>query len=169
MGTPYCVDFCLAIFHFLFPLLARYIGLAAGPMKPEKEPAVVRTHPRVWERIRKKWLESPKPGVAGQWNARKAQLAVKEYKKYCSEKFSDTGYSSPKSPTHSKTNSLAKWTKEKWDYVGKPGGRYLPEKVRESMSKGEKAREDRRKKGKLGVHVPYSKSVTEKMRTLKIV
>jgi len=128
-----------------------------------------RTHPRVWNRIRKEWLEGGKAGAPGTWNARKAQLAAKQYKKHCEEKFGDSGYKSPKGRNHHKTNSLALWTDQDWGYVSTPGGRYLPKKVRDALTPAERKKEDKLKRGKLGQHVPYTDSVTQKMRRMKIV
>lgn len=36
-----------------------------------------RTDPALWEQIKKKVMKGSKDGKAGQWSARKAQLAVK--------------------------------------------------------------------------------------------
>jgi len=40
-----------------------------------------RTHPELWEKIKTKITKGHEGGEAGQWSARKAQLAVQEYKK----------------------------------------------------------------------------------------
>jgi hypothetical protein len=71
--------------------------------------------------------------------------------------------------------SLKKWTSQKWDYLSKGDkkkpkskrGRYLPKSVRESLSKSQKAYENRKKrtatkKGKQ--RASYSKNVRKKMR-----
>ena len=71
--------------------------------------------------------------------------------------------------------SLKKWTSQKWDYVSsrdkkKPKskrGRYLPKSVRDSLTPGQKAYENRKKRkatrsGKQ--RASYSKSVRSKMR-----
>ena len=71
--------------------------------------------------------------------------------------------------------SLKKWTSQKWDYVSKGDkkkpkskrGRYLPKSVRDSLSKSQKAYENRKKraatrKGKQ--RASYSRSVRKKMR-----
>ena len=72
------------------------------------------------------------------------QLAVKYYK--------DMGgtYSGKKSSK----NKLSKWSKQKWDYVSKGDkkkpkkkrGRYLPETVRKSLTKSQKAATNRKKR-----------------------
>ena len=71
--------------------------------------------------------------------------------------------------------SLKKWTAQKWDYISKgdkkkpksKSGRYLPKSVRESLTKSQKAYENRKKraaskKGKQ--RAKYSKKVRRKMR-----
>ena len=71
--------------------------------------------------------------------------------------------------------SLKKWTKQKWDYVSskdkkKPKskrGRYLPKSVRDSLTPGQKAYENRKKRKatKAGKQrAKYSRSVRKKMR-----
>ena len=71
--------------------------------------------------------------------------------------------------------SLKKWSKQKWDYVSskdkkKPKskrGRYLPKSVRDSLTPGQKAYENRKKRKatKAGKQrAKYSKSVRRKMR-----
>ena len=39
-----------------------------------------RTNPSLWKTIKNKFQRSSLGGLSGQWSARKAQLAVKEYK-----------------------------------------------------------------------------------------
>ena len=130
-----------------------------------KKGIAIKSNPKLWESIKKKWISGSKGGPAGKISARKMQLAVKEYKKrggkYKSAK--------PKSKT-----SLHKWTKEDWGYVstklGKSRrGRYLPAVVRKSLTKKEKSIENRRKGTKRGKWIPYSKSVTKKMHKYKII
>jgi len=81
----------------------------------------VRTDEALWQKIVKEVTAGTKGGKAGQWSARKAQMAVANYKA------AGGGYIGPKSAD----NSLAKWTREKWGTKsGKPsletGERYLP-------------------------------------------
>lgn len=61
-----------------------------------------RSNPELWEKIVAEIKKSARAGAAGTWNARKAQLAVKEYKdrggKYAGKK--------------SAQNSLVVWTRE---------------------------------------------------------
>ena len=118
-------------------------------------PATVRTDPRLWELVRQKWLRSESGGVAGKWNARKAMLAVQEYKRRGGR------YVGPRAAN----NSLKKWEREQWGYIdGDATGRYLPAAVRAALTATEKRREKRLKRGHPGEWVPYSASVNAKMR-----
>ena len=85
--------------------------------------------PKKWSRIKSAVKAGSKGGRAGQWSARKAQLAVQRYKK------AGGGYKGKKSGK----SSLSKWTKQKWGTKsGKPsrktGERYLPKKARQALS-----------------------------------
>ena len=40
----------------------------------------IKSNPKLWETIKNKILRGSRGGLTGQWSARKAQLAVKEYK-----------------------------------------------------------------------------------------
>ena len=86
-------------------------------------------NPALWSRIKSAVKAGSKGGRAGQWSARKAQLAVQRYKK------SGGGYKGKKT---GKTG-LSRWTKQKWGTKsGKPsrktGERYLPKKARQALS-----------------------------------
>eukprot|EP01111_Echinosteliopsis_oligospora_P003234 TRINITY_DN1517_c0_g1_i3.p1 TRINITY_DN1517_c0_g1~~TRINITY_DN1517_c0_g1_i3.p1 ORF type:complete len:117 (-),score=34.26 TRINITY_DN1517_c0_g1_i3:16-366(-) len=86
-----------------------------------------RKDPELWEEVKEKVTEGDKGGAPGQWSARKAQLAVKEYKQAGGE------YVGKKSDD----NSLTKWSKEEWttksgENSSETGERYLPK------GKGEK-------------------------------
>lgn len=116
--------------------------------------------PILWKRIVSEVKSSSSGGNAGQWSARKAQLAVARYKK------SGGGYIGKKSSS----NSLSKWTKQKWrTKSGKPsletGERYLPENAIKSLSSSEYSKTTRAKRiGKaMGKQfVPQPKSIKEK-------
>lgn len=115
----------------------------------------VKSDPALWARVKQKWLRSDKGGVAGKWNARKAMLAVQEYKRrggrYVGRRAGD--------------NSLKKWEREDWGYIdGDPAGRYLPAAVRAALTPAEKRREKALKRGHAGEWIPYSASVNAKMR-----
>ena len=61
-----------------------------------------KTDPKLWEKVKEDVTAGDKGGRPGQWSARKAQMAVQEYKK------EGGGYIGPKS----ENNALAKWTDE---------------------------------------------------------
>ena len=63
-----------------------------------------KTQPEKWKRIVAAVKAGSKGGNPGQWSARKAQLATARYKK------SGGGYKGEKSSS----NSLSKWSKQKW-------------------------------------------------------
>lgn len=124
----------------------------------------IKSNPKLWEEVKNKVIRGSKGGPPGKSSARKMQIAVAEYKAR------GGGYKGKKSPR----NSLVKWTKEKWDYISPKGrksrtGRYLPEKVRKTLSPVEKKRENRLKGSRRGKWVRYSPSVTRKMRKAGIV
>ncbi len=90
-------------------------------------------NPALWKRIVSQVKSGTKGGDAGEWSARKAQLAVSLYKK------AGGSYAGPKRST-----SLSKWTQQNWrTKSGKPssetGERYLPEKAIKSLSSAEYA------------------------------
>jgi hypothetical protein len=104
--------------------------------------------PAKWARAKAK----AKAKMGGKHSARAMQLAVK--------------------------NKLSKWSKQKWDYVSKGDkkkpkkkrGRYLPESVRKTLTKSQKAATNRKKraasaKGK--GRAKYSKAVAKKVRRAK--
>lgn len=105
-----------------------------------------RTNEALWKRTVSRIKAGSKGGKAGQWSARKAQLATQAYKK------AGGGYSGTKTKAQ---ESLSKWTKEDWGTKsGKPstqgkdatGERYLPKKARESLSKKEYAKTSAKKR-----------------------
>jgi hypothetical protein len=127
-----------------------------------------KTNEKMWKRIVASVKSGSAGGRPGQWSARKAQIATKRYKK------AGGGYKGAKSSS----NSLSKWSKQKWDYVSKGDkkkprkkrGRYLPESVRKSLSPSQKAATNRKKRAasKAGKQkAKYSKSVAKKVRNAK--
>mgnify|MGYP001488717437 FL=1 len=127
-----------------------------------------KTNEKMWKRIVASVKSGSAGGRPGQWSARKAQIATKRYKK------AGGGYKGAKSSS----NSLSKWSKQKWDYVSKGDkkkprkkrGRYLPESVRKSLSPSQKAATNRKKRAasKAGKQkAKYSKSVARKVRNAK--
>ncbi len=120
-----------------------------------------KSNPALWNRIVSSVKSSTKGGDAGQWSARKSQLAVLKYKeaggKYIGKK--------------SKSNDLTKWTDQKWrTKSGKPssetGERYLPEKAIKSLSSSEYAATTRAKRqgGGTGSVVKQPKSIANKVK-----
>ena len=99
-------------------------------------------NPQLWQRIKTKITNKETAGTkAGQWSARKAQMAVKEYKK------EGGGYTTPKD----KNNSLSKWSNQNWmTKSGLPSSitheRYLPEKAIKALSDKEYKETSKKKK-----------------------
>ena len=119
-----------------------------------------KSNPALWKRVVARVKAGEKGGKAGQWSARKAQLAVLAYKK------SGGGYKGAKSSS----NSLAKWTDQKWTTKsGKPstqgkeatGERYLPEKAIKSLSSEEYAKTSAAKRAALKRGQQFSKQPKE--------
>ena len=93
-----------------------------------------RSDPALWERVKHEVTAGDKGGSAGEWSARKAQLAVQRYKA------EGGGYKGRKAAD----NHLAQWTKEDWgtksgETSKSTGERYLPKKAREKLSDKEYA------------------------------
>ncbi len=100
-----------------------------------------RTDPKLWEKVKEEVTEGDKGGEPGQWSARKAQLAVNEYK------HEGGGYVGERDPH----NHLKEWADEDWGTKsGKPSGetheRYLPKAAREHLSKEEYDRSTAKKR-----------------------
>jgi hypothetical protein len=117
--------------------------------------------PKLWDKVKGEVTAGSKGGKAGQWSARKAQMAVNEYKKR------GGGYVGQKDDDH---NSLHQWGEEDWGTKsgrksGDTGERYLPKEAREHLSDEEykrttdKKRRDTRK-GKQ--HSAQPKDVADK-------
>jgi hypothetical protein len=122
----------------------------------------VKTNPLLWKKIVSQVKSSNKGGKPGQWSARKAQIAVKSYKKRGGR------YSGKRS----KSNSLHRWTKQKWrTRSGKPsimgpkatGERYLPVKVIRKTSRKDYDRSSRLKRRSIKRGKQYSRQ-TSKLR-----
>lgn len=100
-----------------------------------------KSDPALWEKVKTQVTEGDKGGKAGQWSARKAQLAVHEYKA------AGGGYKGGKSAD----NHLIEWTHEAWGTQsgkdsGETGERYLPEQAREALSEAEYKRTTAKKR-----------------------
>lgn len=124
----------------------------------------VKKNPGLWKRIVANVKAGSKGGDANEWSARKAQLAVALYKK------SGGGYQGKKSSS----NSLSKWTKQKWTTSsGKPSDgmrRYLPERAWKSLSPSQRKATNQAKaqgnlKGQQFVKQP--KKIAEKVKEFR--
>ncbi len=103
-----------------------------------------RTDPALWDKVKDEVTKGDKGGQAGQWSARKAQLAVAEYKK------AGGGYKGKKAPD----NHLAQWTHEEWGTKSgkqslETGERYLPKAAREHLTDDEYRRTTAKKRADL--------------------
>ena len=104
--------------------------------------SATKTKPSLWKRIVARIKAQASHGTgAGQWSGRKAQAAVKAYKK------AGGGYSGAKKSS----NSLSKWSKQKWrtksgKKSSQTGERYLPSKAIKSLSSKEYAATSRKKR-----------------------
>jgi hypothetical protein len=100
-----------------------------------------KTDPDLWDKVKQEVTEGDKGGKPGQWSARKAQMAVQEYK------HEGGGYEGKKSAD----NHLVQWTEEDWGTKsGKPSGatgeRYLPKEARDHLSKADYKRTSDKKR-----------------------
>src|SRR5579875_3638027 len=91
-----------------------------------------KSDPELWEKVKEEVTEGDKGGRPGQWSARKAQLAVNEYK------HEGGGYKGKKTAD----NHLSQWQKEEWGTKSgrkstESGERYLPKKAREHLTDAE--------------------------------
>jgi len=123
-----------------------------------------KTDPDLWEDVKDEITASDKGGEPGQWSARKAQLAVQEYKRR------GGGYTDD-SPDQEDTD-LHQWTEEDWGTKsGAPsaqsGERYLPRKVRMLLTKDEYARSTRDKKQGDSQFVDQPDDVRDKVARIK--
>ena len=100
-----------------------------------------KTDPALWERVKAEVTAGDKGGAAGEWSARKAQMAVQHYKA------AGGGYEGRKTAD----NHLSQWTREEWDTKSgeksrETGERYLPKKAREALTDEEYERSSDRKR-----------------------
>ena len=100
-----------------------------------------KTDPKLWDTVKDQVTRQGKGGKPGQWSARKAQLAVHEYKS------KGGGYKGDKAAD----NHLSEWTREDWGTQsgkasGETGERYLPQAAREQLSPKEYQRTTAKKR-----------------------
>ncbi|MGR3490956.1 MAG: Rho termination factor N-terminal domain-containing protein [Shimia sp.] len=123
-----------------------------------------KTDPELWEKVKEEITESDKGGDPGQWSARKAQMAVQEYKKRGGG-YADDG------PDQEDTD-LHEWTEEDWgtksgSESGDSGERYLPKQVRMLLTEDEYARSTQKKKDGDDQFVDQPDDVREKVSHFK--
>ena len=100
-----------------------------------------KTDPELWEKVKTDVTQGDKGGRPGQWSARKAQMAVQEYK------HEGGGYEGKKS----EDNHLVQWQEEDWGTKsghpsGETGERYLPKEARDQLTKEEYKRTSDKKR-----------------------
>jgi len=127
---------------------------------PSRSPSIaIKANPKLWEKVKQQVTNSDKGGEPGKWSARKAQIAVKLYKEKGGTYRGSRG----------RSNSLTKWSKEDWGYIGKPEhSRYLPKVVRSHLSPKGRRSESHKKGTKKGEWVPYGEEVVKLMHKHKI-
>lgn len=108
--------------------------------------------PKLGERVKAEITAADKGGHAGQWSARKAQLATAEYKKRGGT------YAGPKT----EDNHLSQWTREEWgtksgDTSEHTGERYLPKEVRDALDPKDYARTTEKKRADTEKGLQFSK------------
>ena len=123
-----------------------------------------RTDPDLWETVKDEITKGDKGGDPGQWSARKAQMAVQEYKRRGGG-YDDDG------PAQEDTH-LHEWTQEDWGTKsggesGETGERYLPKTVRMLLTEDEYARSTQRKKHGEEQFVDQPDDVREKVARIK--
>ena len=100
-----------------------------------------KTDPKLWDKVKHAVTEGDRGGKPGQWSARKAQLAVHDYKA------EGGGYKGEKT----EDNHLHQWTEENWGTKSgkkseQTGERYLPERARAHLTDEEYARTSAKKR-----------------------
>ena len=123
-----------------------------------------KTDPELWEKVKEEITRSDKGGDPGQWSARKAQMAVQEYKKRGGG-YEDDG-------PDQKDTDLHQWTEEDWGTKSgaealDSGERYLPKKVRMLLTEDEYARSTQKKKDGSGQYVDQPDDVRDKVAKIK--
>jgi hypothetical protein len=112
----------------------------------------IRTDPACWEQVKADITRGSKGGAPNQWSARKAQLAVAEYKKR------GGGYQGHKTGD----NHLVQWTRQEWGTKsGQPSSRtrerYLPKEALDTLSDGEYRRTSAKKRADTAMGKQFSR------------
>lgn len=123
-----------------------------------------KTDPELWKRVKDEITRSGKGGAPGQWSARKAQMAVQEYKRRGGD-YADDG------PDQDETD-LNRWTEEAWGTKsgarsGESGERYLPKRVRLVLTDDEYERSTERKRDGETQFVDQPGDVAEKAARIR--
>ena len=124
-----------------------------------------KTDPDLWEKVKADVTEGDKGGKPGQWSARKAQMAVQEYK------HEGGGYEGKKS----EDNHLVQWQEEDWGTKsgqpsGETGERYLPKAARDQLTAPDYKRtsDKKRRDTQRGLqHSAQPKDVAEKTAAVR--
>lgn len=130
---------------------------------PGATQAAQRRNEALWQRIKRSVQERAVEGTAaGQWSARKAQLAVKMYKA------NGGGYYGPRNSN----NSLVRWGAQRWrTKSGLPshitGERYLPEKAIQALSPRDYAATTRSKRASMARGQQFSRQPKSVARIVK--
>ncbi|WP_336490441.1 hypothetical protein [Methylobacterium nigriterrae] len=111
-----------------------------------------KTDPKLWDKVKTRVTQSSKGGKPGQWSARKAQMATRDYKK------AGGGYAGKKGDD----NHLKQWTDEEWGTKsgrksGESGERYLPKKARAAISDSDYERSSDKKRSDTAKGKQFSK------------
>ena len=123
-----------------------------------------KTDPDLWEEVKEEITKSDKGGEPGQWSARKAQMAVQEYKRRGGG-YADDG-------TGQEDTDLHEWTEEDWgtrsgQESGESGERYLPRRVRMLLTDDEYRRSTEEKRGSDDQYVDQPDDVRDKVASIK--
>ncbi len=116
----------------------------------------------LWDKVKNDVMRGDRGGEPGQWSARKAQLAVHDYKKQ------GGGYKGSKTAD----NHLQQWTREDWGTrsgkaSGETGERYLPKRARAHLTEQEYAETTAKKREDTGKGRQFSaqpRSIANKTR-----
>lgn len=126
-----------------------------------------RSDPNLWDEVKAEVTAGARGGKPGQWSARKAQLAVAEYKRRGGE-YEESGLAQDETDLH-------QWTQEKWgtasgEESGRSGERYLPRDIRVLLTEDEYARSTakKRKDAKAGrQHSSQPRDVRDKIARIR--
>ena len=144
------------------------MGLRAQKSQDQKSRAqqspAQKTDPALWERTKAEITASGHGGVAGQWSARKAQMAVQKYKA------AGGGYTGAKSAD----NHLSQWTAENWGTKSgqnslETGERYLPAETIARLTDDQYRRSSEKKRADLARGHQYSAQPDDVARTVAAV